>query len=166
MPYANPTPLFLDFSHSNTADVVRVNEPHGLDRPGALIPGFELVWDHALFPDDLSGRCILLKLGLTFPMIEFSDERARIRFVITKEITGPHGQATQREAQIARGDACATPSKSTSFSFAQFYGPIEPLQPGQLMTLRARVASLDGTAEIAAGVLGTNEFRAEVFRVE
>lgn len=165
MPYANPTPLFVDFQHSDSTDAFRVTETYGLDKPGLLVPGFELVWDYSLFPDDLSGRCILLKLGLSFPMIEFSDERARIRFVITKEVTGPHGQAAQREAQIARGDACATPSKAASFSFAQFYGPLEPLVPGQLLTLRARVATLAGSAEIAPGVLGTNEFRAEVFRV-
>lgn len=165
MPYATTVPLFVDFQHSASTDAFRVAETYGLDKPGLLVPGFELVWDYSLFPDDLSGRCILLKLGLTFPMIEFSDERARVRFVITKEVTGPHGQAAQREAQIARGDACAAPSKATSFSFVQFYGPIEPLMPGQLMTLRARVATLAGIAEIAPGVLGTNEFRAEVFRV-
>jgi hypothetical protein len=164
MLYANPTPLFVDFQH-NTGDALRVSEPYGLDKPGLLIPGLELVWDHAAFPDDLAGRCILLKLGLTFSMIEFSDEKARIRFVITKEVTGPHGRVAQREAQIARGDACATPSKAASFSLEQYYGPIEPLMPGQLLTLRARVATLSGTAEIAAGVLGTNEFRAEAFRV-
>jgi hypothetical protein len=164
MPYANPTPLFVDFQH-NTGDALRVDEPYGLDRPGLLIPSLELVWDQSLFPEDLTGRCLLLKLGLTFSMIEFSDEKARIRFVVTKEITGPHGRLTQREAQIVRGDACATPGKAGSFSLTQFYGPIEPLLPGQLMTLRARVATLAGTAEIAAGVLGTNEFRAEAFRV-
>jgi hypothetical protein len=164
MPYANPKPLFVDFQH-NTGDALRVDESWGLAKPGLLIPSLELVWDHAVFPDDLTGRCILLKLGLTFSMIEFSDEKARIRFVITKEITGPHGRVTQREAQIARGDACATPGKAGSFSLEQFYGPIETLLPGQLLTLRARVATLAGTAEIASGVLGTNEFRAEVFRV-
>src|SRR4051812_43951289 len=160
MPYANPKPLFVDFQH-NTGDALRVDEPYGLAKPGLLIPGLELVWDHGVFPDDLTGRCILLKLGLTFSMIDFSDEKARIRFVITKEVTGPHGRAAQREAQIARGDACAPPSKGGSFSLDQYFGPIEPLQPGQLMTLRARVATLAGTAEIAAGMLGTNEFRAE-----
>ncbi len=165
MPYANPTPLFVDFQH-HTGDALRVDESYGLDRPGLLIPSLELVWDYSVFPEDLEGRCILLKLGLTFSMIEFSDEKARIRFVITKEITGPHGRESQREAQIARGDACATPGKAASFSLSQFYGPIEPLLPGQLMTLRARVATLAGTAEIASGVLGTNEFRAEVFRVD
>lgn len=164
MPYAKPTPLFVDFQH-NTGRALRVDEPYGLDKPGLLVPGLELVWDHAVFPDDLSGRCILLKLGLTFSMIEFSDEKARIRFVITKEVTGPHGRVAQREAQIARGDACATPSKGGTFSLEQYYGPIEPLVPGQLMTLRARVATLAGTAEIASGALGTNEFRAEAFRV-
>jgi hypothetical protein len=164
MPYANPTLLFVDFQH-NTGNALRVDQSYGLDKPGLLIPGLELVWDHGVFPDDLSGRCILLKLGLTFSMIDFSDEKARIRFVITKEVTGPHGRLTQREAQIARGDACATPGKATSFGLTQYYGPIEPLLPGQLLTLRARVATLAGTAEIAAGVLGTNEFRAEVFRV-
>ena len=71
----------------------------------------------------------------------------------------------QREAQISRGDACATPGKAASFSLEQYYGPIEPLQPGQLLTWRARVATLAGTAEIAAGIMGTNEFRAEAFRV-
>ncbi len=164
MLYASPRLLFVDFHH-NTGDALRVDERYGLDKPGLLIPSLELVWDHSVFPEDVSGRCILLKLGLTFSMIEFSDEQARIRFVITKEVTGPHGRVAQREAQIARGDACATPGKATSFGLEQYYGPIEPLQPGQLLTLRARVATLAGTAEIAAGVLGTNEFRAEVFRV-
>lgn len=164
MPYANPTPLFVDFQH-NTGDTLKVHEPYGLDKPGLLVPGLELVWDHSIFPDDLAGRCILLKLGLTFSMIEFADEKSRVRFVITKEITGPHGRVAQREAQIARGDACATPGKAASFILEQFYGPIEPLLPGQLLTLRARVASLAGSAEIASGVLGTNEFRAEVLRV-
>lgn len=165
MPYTT-SPLFVDFQHNTAAEPIDITEPYGLDRPGLQIRGLEMVWDDSLFPDDLNGRCILLRLGLTFSMIEFSDEKARIRFVITREITGPHGQAAQKEAQIARGDACATPSRANSFSLEQYYGPIEPLLPGQLLTLRARVAVLDGTARIAAGVLGTNEFRAEVLRVE
>jgi hypothetical protein len=164
MPYANPIPLFVDFQKSLVA--TKVHEPYGLDRPGGQVPNLEMIWDDALFPDDLTGRCILLKLGLTFSMIEFSDEKARIRFVVTLEITGPHGHTVIGESQIARGDACATPGKWASFSLEQYYGPIEPLRPGQLLNLRVKAATLAGTAEIPAGALGTNEFRAEVFRVE
>ena len=76
-----------------------------------------------------------------------------------------HGHTVIGESQIARGDACATPGKGASFSLEQYYGPIEPLRPGQLLNLRVKAATLAGTAEIPAGGLGTNEFRAEVFRV-
>lgn len=164
MPYAHPTPLFVDFLHP--AGGFTVDQTYGLDRPGALIPGMEMVWDHDQFPDDLTGRCLLLKLGLTFSIISFSEEKAGIRFVITVEVTGPRGQTAQREAQIARGDAWATPGKGGGFGLTQYYGPIEPLRPGQLLTLRVRAATLAGTAEIPHGALGTNEFRAEIFRVE
>jgi len=163
MPYAHPAPLFVDFQKSLAA--TKVDVPYGLDRPGCQIPNLEMIWDDTLFPDNLSGRCVLLKLGLTFSMIEFSDEKARIRFVVTIEITGPHGHTVIGESQIARGDACATPGKGASFSLEQYYGPIEPLRPGQLLNLRVKAATLAGTAEIPAGGLGTNEFRAEVFRV-
>lgn len=163
MPYANLTPLFVDFQKSLAG--TRVDVPYGLDRPGRQIPDLEMIWDDTLFPDDLSGRCILLKLGLTFSMLEFSDEKARIRFVITLEVTGPRGHTVVGESQIARGDACATPGKWNSFSLEQYYGPIEPLLPGQLLNLRVKASTLAGSAEIPAGALGTNEFRAEVFRV-
>lgn len=163
MPYANPTPLFVDFQKSLVG--TKVDVPYGLDKPGSQIRDLEMIWDDTLFPDDLSGRCLLLKLGLTFSMLEFSDEKARIRFVITLEVTGPRGHTVVGESQIARGDACATPGKWNSFSLEQYYGPIEPLLPGQLLNLRVKAATLSGSAEIPAGALGTNEFRAEVFRV-
>jgi hypothetical protein len=164
MPYANPQPLFVDLVHPG-AGRFAVDQTWGLARPGTPLTGMELVWGHDQFPDDLSGRCLLLRLGLTCSIIEFSDEKAGIRFVITLEVTGPHGQATQREAQIVRGDAWASPGKGGGFGLTQFYGPIEPLRPGQLMTLRAYAAALAGTAVIAPGDLGSNEFRAEAFRV-
>jgi hypothetical protein len=163
MPYAHPKSLLVDFQKSLVA--TRVDIPFGLAQPGCQIPNLEMIWDDTLFPDDLTGRCLLLKLGLTFSMIEFSDEKARIRFVITLEVTGPRGHSVVGESQIARGDACATPGKSASFSLEQYYGPIEPLRPGQLLNLRVKAATLAGTAEIPGGGLGTNEFRAEVFRV-
>lgn len=163
MPYAGPTPLFVDFVHPASGRFV-VDQAWGLARPGTLLPGMELVWGHDQFPD-LVGRCLLLRLGLTCSIIEFSDEKAGIRFVITLEVTGPHGQAAQREAQIVRGDAWASPGKGGGFVLTQFWGPIEPLRPGQLMTLRAYAAALAGTAVVAPGDLGSNEFRAEVLRV-
>jgi hypothetical protein len=163
MPYANPTLLFVDFQKSLVG--TKVDGPYGLDKPGCQIRDLEMIWDDTIFPDDLSGRCLLLKLGLTFSMLEFSDEKARIRFVITLEVTGPRGHSVVGESQIARGDACATPGKGNSFSLDQYYGPIEPLLPGQLLILRVKAATLSGSAEIPAGSLGTNEFRAEVFRV-
>ncbi len=165
MPYSNASLLFVDFVHPATGSFA-VDQTWGLARSGSPLPGMELVWGHDQFPDDLSGRCLLLRLGLTCSILEFSDERAGIRFVITLEVTGPHGQATQREAQIVRGDAWASPGKGGGFVMTQFYGPIEPLRPGQLMILRAYAASLAGTAVVAPGDLGSNEFRAEVFRVE
>jgi hypothetical protein len=165
MPYANPTPLFVDFLHPTGG--FTVDQTYGLDRPGDLIPGMEMVWDYDQFPDDLSGRCLLLKLGLTFSIIDFSDEKAGIRFVITAEVTGPAGRTTQREAQIARGDAWATPGKGGSFGLSQYYGPIEPLRSGQLLILRARAAMLGkNPTKISEGALGTNELRAEVFRID
>jgi hypothetical protein len=164
MPHASPEPLFLDFVHP-AAGSCTVDQTWGLARPGTPLPGMELVWGHDQFPDDLSGRCLLFKLGLTCSIIEFSDEKAGIRFVITLEITGPHGQSAQRETQIVRGDAWASPGKGGGFSLTQFYGPLEPLRPGQLLTLRAYAATLAGTAVIAPGDLGSNEFRAEVFHV-
>lgn len=164
MPYASPTPLFVDLVHPGAGHVV-VDQPWGLARPGTLLPGMELVWGHDQFPENLSGRCLLLRLGLTCSIIEFADEKAGIRFVITLEVTGPHGQAAQREAQIVRGDAWASPGKGGGFGLTQYYGPIEPLRPGQLITLRAYAAALAGTAVIAPGDLGSNEFRAEVLRV-
>jgi hypothetical protein len=164
MPYANPTSLFVDFQHPASGSFA-VNQTYALNRAGDLLPGLEMVWGYDQFPDDLSGRCLLLKLGLTFSILEFSDEKAGIRFVITVEVTGPAGQTAQRESQIARGDAWATPGKGGSFGLTQYYGPIEPLRPGQLLILRARASTLAGTAVIAPGDMGTNEFRAEVFQV-
>ena len=165
MPYANPSLLFVDFVHP-TAGSFTVDQVWGLARPGRPLPGMELVWGHDQFPENVSGRCVLLRLGLTSSIIEFSDEKAGIRFVITLEITGPAGQTAQREAQIARGDAWASPGKGGGFLLTQFYGPIEPLRPGQLLILRAYAATLSGTAVIAPGDLGSNEFRAEVYRVD
>ncbi len=164
MPYSDPTPLFVDFVHP-AAGSCAIDQTWGLARPGTALPGMELVWGHDQFPDDLSGRCLLLKLGLTCSILEFSDEKAGIRFVVTLEITGPAGQTAQREAQIMRGDAWSSPGKGGGFGLIQFHGPIEPLRRGQLMILRAYAASLAGSAVIAPGDLGSNEFRAEVSRV-
>jgi hypothetical protein len=164
MPYANPTLLFVDFVHP-AAGSATIDQTWGLARPGTPLPGMELVWGHDQFPENLTGRCLLLRLGLTCSIIDFADEKAGIRFVITLEVTGPHGQAAQREAQVVRGDAWSSRGKGGGFVLTQFYGPLEPLRPGQLLTLRAYAASLAGSAVIAPGDLGSNEFRAEVFRV-